>query len=113
MLTADIEAKAERALIARWGEQLHADVLVVPHHGSKTSSTDDFIDAVQPRYALIPAGYRSRYRHPHPVVVERYAQRGITMLNSPAHGAITVTLGAAGIRLSSYRHEEKRYWFVD
>ncbi|MDA1107604.1 MAG: DNA internalization-related competence protein ComEC/Rec2 [Proteobacteria bacterium] len=113
LLTADIEAKAERALIARWGEQLNADVLVVPHHGSKTSSTDEFIDAVRPRYALIPAGYRSRYRHPHPTVVERYAQRGINMLNSPAHGAITVTLGAVGMRLSSYRHEEKRYWFVE
>lgn len=113
LLTGDIEAKAEQVLIAQWGEQLHADVLVVPHHGSKTSSTDEFIDAVQPRYALIPAGYRSRYHHPHPAVVERYAERGITLLNSPAHGAISVTLGATGMRLSSYRQDEKRYWFAD
>lgn len=110
LLTGDIEAKAERALVAHWGEQLRADVLVVPHHGSKTSSTAAFIDAVRPRYALIPVGYRSRYRHPHPTVVQRYAERNITRYNSPEHGAIQVTLDAAGVRLAGYRQQAQRYW---
>ncbi len=110
LLTADIEAKAERALLAR-GAPLSADILVVPHHGSKTSSTEEFIDAVKPRYALIPAGYRSRYRHPHPSVVQRYQARGIHLLDSPAQGAIEIQFTANGTHISGYRNSHRRYWF--
>ena len=110
LLTGDIEAKAERALVARWGEQLRAEVLVVPHHSSKTSSTEIFIDTVRPRYALIPVGYRSRYRHPHPTVVQRYAERNITRYNSPQHGALQVVLDAGGVKVTPYRQQAQRYW---
>ena len=64
LLPADIEARAERQLIARWDARLRSDVLVAPHHGSKTSSTPEFIDAVAPRFVLFPVGYRNRHRHP-------------------------------------------------
>ncbi|MCL5668753.1 MAG: DNA internalization-related competence protein ComEC/Rec2 [Gammaproteobacteria bacterium] len=110
LLPADIEAEAERALLER-DANLRADILVIPHHGSKTSSTEEFIDAVKPEIALIPAGYRSRYRHPHPTVVARYRQRGIRLLDSPAQGAIHIRLGANGTRVSGYRNTHRRYWY--
>ncbi len=88
LLTADIEALQEQALLQRMGEALQADVLLVPHHGSKTSSSEGFIDAVKPRWALFQHGYRNRYGHPAPVVVQRYLQRGIRVLYSPTCGAM-------------------------
>ncbi|HYA39528.1 MAG TPA: DNA internalization-related competence protein ComEC/Rec2 [Candidatus Methylomirabilis sp.] len=113
LLPADIEAGAERRLIARWGERLRADILVAPHHGSNTSSTPAFIDAVAPRYVLFPAGYRSRYRHPHPGVVARYVKRGIVTRDSPAAGALEFHLRAAGLQESAYRVQHRRYWYAD
>ena len=88
LLTGDIEAMQEQALLQRMGDALRADVLLVPHHGSKTSSTEGFIDAVKPRWALFQHGYRNRYGHPAPVVVQRYLQRGIQSLYSPSCGAM-------------------------
>lgn len=110
LLPADIEADAERALLES-GRNLRADVLILPHHGSKTSSTEEFIDAVNPGIALIPAGYRSRYRHPHPSVVARYRARAIPLLDSPTQGAIQIQLGANGTRVSGYRNIHRRYWY--
>jgi len=113
LLPADIEAGAERRLIARWGERLRADILVAPHHGSKTSSTPAFIDAVAPRYVLFPAGYHSRYRDPHPAVVARYVERGIVTRDSPVAGALEFRLRAAGPQESAYRVQHRRYWYAD
>ena len=112
LLPADIEARAERQLIERWGERLRSQVLVAPHHGSKTSSTPEFIDAVAPRYVLFPAGYRSRYRHPNAAVVQRYVERGIALRDSPASGALEFRLRATGLEVASYREWHRRYWYA-
>ena len=87
LLTGDIERTQEAALL-RDPEVLHADVLLVPHHGSKTSSSEAFIDAVAPRWALVQSGYRNRYGHPAAPVVDRYRARGIALLDSPHCGAM-------------------------
>jgi competence protein ComEC len=87
LLTGDIEREQEAALVARQGDQLRSDVLVVPHHGSKTSSSAAFLDAVQPRVAVVQAGYRNRFGHPAPDVLARYRERGITVVASPQCGA--------------------------
>src|SRR3546814_21192444 len=71
LLPGDIERKAESRLLARQ-KDIAADVLVVPHHGSKTSSTMDFIEKVQPQVAIFTVGYRNRFGHPKDAVVERY-----------------------------------------
>ncbi|WP_461571848.1 DNA internalization-related competence protein ComEC/Rec2 [Sulfuricaulis sp.] len=113
LLPADIEARAERRLIERWGKRLHSEVLVAPHHGSKTSSSPEFIDTVAPRYVLFPVGYRSRYHHPHPVVTQRYADRGIAMYASPESGAIEFRLRATGLETAAYRQRHRRYWYAD
>ncbi|MFQ5546021.1 MAG: DNA internalization-related competence protein ComEC/Rec2 [Acidiferrobacterales bacterium] len=111
VLPGDIEALAELALVEREGTRLAADVLVVPHHGSKTSSTTAFLEAVQPKVALFPVGYRNRFHHPHAGVKARYVKRGVELYGSPTHGAVEIQLGPEGIKKSSYRARNKRYWF--
>ena len=87
LLTGDIEREQEAALVASSFDALRSDVLVVPHHGSKTSSTAAFLDAVQPRVAVFQAGYRNRFNHPAPEVLARYLARGIALRVTPECGA--------------------------
>ncbi len=113
LMTADVEKKSETEMIERDADALKADVLVVPHHGSKTSSTEAFLDAVKPKIALIPVGYRNRFRHPHPDVMVRYAERGIKVYRTDEAGALTMKLGVSPdtkIEVKSYRLERSRYW---
>jgi competence protein ComEC len=109
LLTGDIEAFQEQALLQRAGAQLRADVLLVPHHGSKTSSTEAFIKAVQPRWALFQMGYRNRYGHPAPQVLQRYAQRGVGVRLSPDCGAMTWRSDQPEVLLCE-RAQHRRYW---
>lgn len=110
LLTGDIELSAEQELITEYGEQLGADILVAPHHGSKSSSSADFIDAVTPRWVLFPLGYRNRYGFPHPSVSRRYAERGIGMFDTSSSGAISVILGQGLLAPREYRIEARHYW---
>jgi competence protein ComEC len=114
LLTGDVESAQERRLVELYGHHgLAADLLVVPHHGSRTSSTEAFVEAVSPRWAIVQAAYRSRFRHPHPAVVERYERRGSELLRSDADGAIQVRLNEGGApRVIRSRHEPARYWRV-
>jgi competence protein ComEC len=91
------------------GTTLRADVLLVPHHGSKTSSTDAFLDAVSPRIALVQAGYRNRYGHPAPAVMARYDARGIAVFDSPRCGAATWS-SAQPDSVDCHRQTHQRYW---
>jgi len=111
LLPGDIGAKAERVLLRQQDAALPAEVLAVPHHGSRSSSTETFLDAVHPQVALLPVGYHNRYHHPHPQVVRRYQERGIAVAASPAAGAIDVRLEPAGLSVHRYRDERRRYWF--
>lgn len=111
LLPGDIAARAERVLLRDQEAQLPADILVAPHHGSKSSSTESFLDAVRPGLALFPVGYRNRYGHPHPDVMQRYRERGIALAASPDAGAISVRLDAAGMHVSRYRTDQRRYWY--
>ena len=116
LMTADIEKLSENQLLERFKDEpavLKSDVLVVPHHGSRTSSTDAFIDAVAPTMALVPVGYRSRFRHPNAVVMERYAARKIPVFRTDLLGAITLKFPADANgkpSLSAFRQERRRYW---
>ena len=112
LLPGDIEATAEHSLVQRAGERLRADILIAPHHGSRTSSSAEFLDAVRPRHVAFPVGYRNRYRHPHALVVERYRTRGVQLHDSPSGGALEFRLRADGIDLSAYRARARRYWFA-
>lgn len=87
LLAGDVEKAQELRLLAS-GAALHADFLLVPHHGSQTSSSAPFLDAVHPRLALVQAGYRNRFGHPAPAVLNRYRERGILVHDSAHCGAL-------------------------
>jgi competence protein ComEC len=88
LLSGDIERAQEARLVAE-GAALKADLLLVPHHGSKTSSSAEFLDAVAPHLALVQSGYRNRFGHPAEAPLARYRERAIAVLDSPHCGAAT------------------------
>lgn len=114
LLTGDLETGQERSLIDRFGaERLRADLLLVPHHGSNTSSSARFLEAVAPRHAIAQSGYRNRFRHPSERVVDRYRTAGIELLRNDRDGAITIEYGASGVpRIARSRVDDRRYWRV-
>jgi competence protein ComEC len=107
LLTGDIEAPQEAALVARLGAGLRSQVLLVPHHGSRTSSTAGFLEAVQPEVAVFQAAYRSRFGHPAPDVVARYLDRGVSIVRSDRCGAWTLQPDGSG---QCQRQAGLRYW---
>ena len=109
LLAGDIEAAQERALVAAQGAALESDVLVVPHHGSKTSSSAVFLDVVRPRLAVVQAGYRNRFGHPAEEVLERYRERGIALRMTPDCGAWQ-WLASDAPEESCWRPGSRRYW---
>jgi competence protein ComEC len=88
LLVGDIE-QAQEARLVNAGAKLKADVLLVPHHGSKSSSSAAFLDAVAPQIALVQSGYRNRYGHPAESVLVRYQERQIRVFDTPHCGAAT------------------------
>ncbi len=110
LLTGDIEARGEFALREAYGDRLRSDVLIVPHHGARTSSTLPFLRDVGPSVALISAGYRNRFGHPHPGVLDRYRDAGIQTVNTAEAGAIEVSLSATGLSVRQFRQTHRRFW---
>ena len=98
LFTGDIEAEGETRLITSQ-QDLRSEILKVPHHGSRTSSGAQFIDAVQPRFAIYSLGQRNQFQLPHPEVVERYKERDCKQLRTDKLGAITM------------KSDGKRCWF--
>lgn len=95
LLTGDLERSGEWRMIAD-GAELKSDLLKVAHHGSQTSTSQSFVDAVQPSHAVISAGWLNPFRHPHPAVVERLERRGVAVWRTDRDGAIT--FGSDGLR---------------
>jgi competence protein ComEC len=110
LLTADIEKESEQQLLKEHADKLSSTLLVVPHHGSKTSSTDEFIAAVLPGYAVFTVGYLNRFGHPKQEVVQRYAHSGAELLRSDEDGAILVEMDAQGLQVERYRKTHRHYW---
>jgi competence protein ComEC len=111
LLTGDIEARTEADLVRRDGGSLRADLLIVPHHGSRTSSTPAFIAAVTPAVAVFTPGYRNRFAHPRPEIVARYADAGVRTYRTDYEGALTFAF-APGTTLAPRveRDVDRRYW---
>jgi competence protein ComEC len=108
LLAGDIE-KAQEAQLAQAPERLAADLLLVPHHGSRTSSSDALLDAVRPSVALVQAGYRNRFGHPAADVVERYRLRKVALATSARCGAAWWR-SAAPREVRCERTFAPRYW---
>ena len=110
LLPGDIDRRSEALLVKEDAGLLAADILVAPHHGSATSSTAAFLQAVHPAYVLFPVGYRNRYGFPRKGVVARYAAEGARRLDADRDGAISFRLGERPLRPVSYRRVARRYW---
>jgi competence protein ComEC len=110
LLTGDIETSAENWLVENMPEKLRADILIAPHHGSKTSSSLSFLNAVKPKTVLIPAGYRNQFHHPSPEIVARYESLNADILTSAKNGAITVRLKQNEVNVENLRDTAGKYW---
>lgn len=111
LLTGDIERSAELNLLEQQFEQLSSDVMVVPHHGSKTSSSVGFIEAVQPRYVVMTNGYLNRFGHPKPLIQQRYVNAGAMVYRSDYDGAIQFSFQAGQpFKPSAWREVFPKYW---
>jgi competence protein ComEC len=110
LLPGDIERPAEVRLVGRAAEKLRAEVLVLAHHGSRSSSTRAFLDAVQPTVAVISSGYLNRFGHPHPEVIEAVAARRIAIRDTRTGGALRIRMGRRGFEVQAYRQSHGRYF---
>jgi competence protein ComEC len=110
LLPGDIEKETESRLLRTYRDELPATVLVTPHHGSKTSSTMAFIDAVQPRLVLFPVGYRNRYRFPNQDIMRRYEIRGSRSYDTARDGAVLIRINQSGVAATVWRREARRFW---
>jgi competence protein ComEC len=111
LLTGDISSKVEAQVAAAVGEG-EAPVLLVPHHGSRTSSSAAFIARLRPPLAIVSAGWRNRFSHPHPHVVQRYAEAGVPLWNTAESGAIQLDVTVDGVPTvkETWRQRQARYW---
>ncbi len=110
LLTGDIEAAQEHLLIKANPSLLRATLLIAPHHGSRTSSTELFLDAVAPREAVFQVGYRNRFHHPNSLVLARYQSHGINLHRSDRDGAISFETQRGKFIVEHYRQTQQRYW---
>jgi competence protein ComEC len=110
LLTGDIEEPAEEWLISNMATKLGSDVLIAPHHGSKTSSTLAFLKQVKPKIILIPAGYKNRFSFPHQEVLDKYRQLQIPWMNTADKGALEVKFENGLFNIKSAREEQGKYW---
>jgi competence protein ComEC len=102
LLTGDIERNAEAALLAT-DNQLASDVVKVAHHGSKTSSTEEFVNATRPKLAVISVGLTSPFGHPRPEVIERWQNAGSQVLTTGRSGTITVSTEGHDLKVETLR----------
>lgn len=110
LISGDIEKEVERHLVRNSPLLLSADILLVPHQGSKSSSTGAFLDAVSPTLAMLAAGYKNHYGHPHRSVVERYDERGIELLSTIENGSVLLKVNSRRWRKVPYRQRHARFW---
>lgn len=101
LFTGDIEQDAENALTSG-KTQLNADIVKVPHHGSRTSSSEAFVDRTKAKWAVIPVGRRSRFGHPHPEVTERWKRAGIQVLRTGEKGTVRFVTDGREVKVSTF-----------
>lgn len=113
LLPGDIEKEAENILSddAVLNDALKSDVLIAPHHGSRTSSTPKFVQAVNAQHTIFTVGYLNRFKHPKPLIENRYAESGSLTYRSDYQGALTVDFTETNnIRVNALRQHQSRYW---
>ncbi len=112
LLTGDIQRKAETLLSQKYQDKIKSEVIMVPHHGSKTSSSDIFLDTVSPALAVVSAGYRNRFGHPGEKIIKRYATHAIQILDTIHAGEIEIFFSGKqnSLKTNRYRIAQRRFW---
>lgn len=111
LIPGDIESSAELNLIQRYAAQLKSDILIAPHHGSKSSSSPEFIQQVQPNHVVFQMGYMNRWRFPKPEIVKRYHESGVESFQTGNDGAILIDCGHLDCKVKSYRRLHPHPWY--
>tara|TARA_B100000315_G_scaffold158829_1_gene147408 strand:- start:12872 stop:14557 length:1686 start_codon:yes stop_codon:yes gene_type:complete len=109
LFASDIEKEAEEYLVRQYGNKLRSTILKVPHHGSKTSSTTRFINAVKPKVAIISAGFLNSFQHPAKKVIERYEKYSTKIYRTDRDGAITITTDGVKYKIKTYIDNKKTF----
>ena len=112
LLTGDIEQSQEQSLLKVYGKQLKSDVLLVPHHGSKSSSSRTFLQQVSAKIAISSNGYLNRFGHPDKLIVNRYQQLGIKLYRTDQDGAIKVVLNPQGFDVETAKFNYFNHWYT-
>jgi len=110
LLTGDIERRAERLLVGRYGGELRSNVMIVPHHGSNTSSSQLLLDVVQPDIAIVSRGASNRFGHPRAAVVRRYDEKRVIWLDTAEQGAILVKVEQGRVNWRTWAGTQIRFW---
>jgi len=115
LLTGDISANVERVLLSNKeiSSQLNVDVLVAPHHGSKTSSSEVFIKQVSPSVVIFSAGFLNRWHMPMDKIVQRYKKSKVNTFNTANIGMVQLDISTNGIHVKPYRQSIFPYWFAN
>ncbi len=108
LLPGDIEEEAEARLLEQKAD-LQAQVLKVPHHGGRTSSSEPFLASVRPKVAVVSAGYRNRFHHPHQETLDRYRANGITLHRTDLDGAVTITSDGNTVEVVTFRQSHQQW----
>lgn len=111
LLTGDISRKVETSLVAN--SDISADILIAPHHGSKTSSSQSFINAVKPQYVVFTTGFLNRWNMPHQSVIQRYQKSGVKIYNTALDGMVQFEVLPESVDVSSYRKDFWPFWFAN
>lgn len=109
LLPGDIDKKAERLLLATYGDELKSDVLIVGHHGSKSSSSKEWLMAVNPQIAVVSSGFKNRFHHPHSSVLTRFKHHSIPLYNTADSGAIEINLTEI-MSVTRWRQKNSPVW---
>ncbi|MCW8935730.1 MAG: DNA internalization-related competence protein ComEC/Rec2 [Gammaproteobacteria bacterium] len=114
ILPGDIESKAERDMLKNSADKLKTDILLVPHHGSNTSSSINWLEKTAPQVAIVSAGYRNRFGHPTDKVLKNYEIMTSRVLNTAISGMIQIKVPALQsaelIKTTQYRKVRTHYW---
>ena len=110
LLTGDVEMAAERNLLKHYGNGLKSDLLQIPHHGSKTSSTERFLTATRPHYAALSRGVLNRFNHPDKAVVGRYQEHGAQIGDTATDGQLSYHSLREGWEVGSFAEDWVRFW---
>jgi competence protein ComEC len=111
LLSGDIDAKREKALVMYWRENLHSHVLLAAHHGSISSSSFPWLKTVQPEKVAFSHGYLNQFGHPHEQITRRFGAMGSELLSTARLGALEITIDSEkGMKVEPYRSRAHRYW---